>query len=323
MPTTSPQTVRPWLGAAVGLAGVVVLNACFIAFDPHVTRAVPLLLLLVPVTLASVIGGWKAAVPLAVLTACVYSFHFVAPIGQIHLGFTEDTLTMITFVCVAIFLSALGHRRDARRAEREHQRSVLLRSVSHDLRNPLGTIRAASAELRGDAIKDEATRNQLLDLVVDESERLDRIVRNLLSLARIEAGALSPSLTAESLHEIVGDSVARLGRSDGNAHRQRIVVDIPNDIPEVLADRTQLDQVITNLIENAGQHATGTETVRVSAHCANDARNMAIVSVSDTGPGFSPTAKARAFSFFQPSGRHRCGGRRTGRVQGDHRSTRG
>jgi len=175
VPTATPQGSRPILGAAVGLAGVVVLNACFIAFDPHITRAVPLLLLLIPVTVASLIGGWKASVPLAVVTACVYSFHFVAPIGVVSLGYTEDTLTMVTFVLVAVILSALGSRRDARRAEREHQRAVLLRSVSHDLRNPLGTIRAASAELRGDAIKDEATRNQLLDLVVDESERLDRI----------------------------------------------------------------------------------------------------------------------------------------------------
>jgi K+-sensing histidine kinase KdpD len=290
------------LGAAVGLAGVVVLNACFIAFDPHITRAVPLLLLLVPVTVASFIGGWKASVPLAVLTAGVYSFHFIAPIGAIRLGYTEDTLTMITFVCVAVFLSELGSRSNTRRTERERQRAVLLRSVSHDLRNPLGTIRAASAELRGDAVKDEATRNQLLDLVVDESERLDRIVRNLLSLARIEAGALAPSLAPESLSEIVTDSVGRLKRSDGIGHSQKIVVDIPDDIPDVLADRSQLDQVITNLVENAQQHGAGTEAVRVSARCAKDVKNMAIISVSDAGPGFSPAAKVRAFTFFQPSG---------------------
>jgi two-component system sensor histidine kinase KdpD len=300
--TATPQTSRPILGAAVGLAGVVVLNACFIAFDPHITRAVPMLLLLIPVTVASLIGGWKASVPLAVLTACVYSFHFVAPIGVVSLGYNEDTLTMVTFVLVAVVLSALGNRREARRSERERQRAVLLRSVSHDLRNPLGTIRAASAELRGDAIKDEATRNQLLDLVVDESERLDRIVRNLLSLARIEAGALSPSLAAESLGEIVTDSVARLQRSNDNGHTQRVLVDIPDDMPDVLVDRTQLDQVMTNLIENARQHGVGTDEVHVTARCAKDDKNMAIISVSDTGPGFSPAAKVRAFTFFQPSG---------------------
>ena len=302
MPTTKPQGPRPLLGAAVGLVGVVILNAFFIAFDPQVTRAVPLLLLLVPVTVASVIGGWKASVPLALLTAGVYSFHFVAPIGRISLGLTEDTLTMITFVCVAVFLSELGRRRDTRREEREHQRAVLLRSVSHDLRNPLGTIRAASAELRGDAIKDEETRNQLLDLIVDESERLDRIIRNLLSLARIEAGALAPELAPESLKDIVEESVARLRRSDHADHRQQIVVDIPDDVPDVLADRTQLDQVITNLIENALHHALGSEEIRVSAEYANDGKNMVTIAVSDTGPGFTPAAKDRAFTFFQPSG---------------------
>jgi two-component system sensor histidine kinase KdpD len=241
-------------------------------------------------------------VPLALLTAGVYSFHFVAPIGKISLGFTEDTLTIITFVCVAVFLSEIGRRRDARRAERERQRSALLRSVSHDLRNPLTTIRAASAELRGDAIKDEAVRNQLLDLVLYESERLDRIIRNLLSLSRIEAGAFLPAVAPESLREIVADSVERLRRIDrGDGHRQ-IIIDIPDDVPDVLVDRTQLDQVITNLVENALRHALGSDVVQISAHRPKAGKGMVMVAVSDRGPGFAASAKAHAFSYFQPSG---------------------
>jgi K+-sensing histidine kinase KdpD len=277
------------------VAGVAFLNVLFVAFDPHVTRAVPLLLLLVPVTVSSVLGGVRASVPLALLTAGVYSFHFVEPIGAIRFGFTEDTATMITFVCVAIFVSVAVQRGDEGMDDRERQRAVLLRSVSHDLRNPLGTIRAASADLRDDVISDPVQRTELLSLMVDESDRLDRIVRNLLSMSRIEAGALSPELAPERLADIVDQCVHRLDR--GPAHR--LVVDIPTDIPDVWVDRTQIDQVITNLVENSLRHGPAGTEVRISAELSPP--GMVTVTVSDRGPGFGP-AKDSAFEAFRPSG---------------------
>ena len=139
--------------------------------------------------------------------------------------------------------------------------------------------------------------------MVDESDRLDRIIRDLLSLARIEAGALAPALAPEPLAGIVNNSIHRLQRSDRPQH---IVIDIADDLPAELVDRTQLDQVITSLIENALRHGAGGE-VRVSARASEVAiRGVAHAdgdgAVSDPGPGFAPTAKAKAFSFFQPSG---------------------
>ena len=78
----------------------------------------------------------------------------------------------------------------------DQQRSALLRSVSHDLRTPLATIRAVTSDLRGDTPYDDATRNELLELVSDEAERLDRLVANLLNLSRIEASGLVPDRQA-------------------------------------------------------------------------------------------------------------------------------
>ena len=280
------------------MLSILVLNAIFVVIHPHIARAVPLLILVIPVTVASLIGGWKPSVPLAVLAAGVYSYHFVDPIGAIRFGFTEDTVTMTTFVAVAVFLSEINRRRESRHAAREQQRSVLLRSVSHDLRNPLGTIRAASAELRGDTIRDASIRNQLLDLIVDESERMDRIIRNLLSLSRIEAGALAPALARESLTDIVTESVRRLERSDLADHEQAITVDIADDLPDVLVDRTQLDQVLTNLIENSLRHGAGSDEITVSARSSN-LRRMVTVAVTDHGPGFG---RQHSIEFFQPSG---------------------
>ena len=78
-----------------------------------------------------------------------------------------------------------------------------MRSVSHDLRTPLSTIRAVATDLLSGAHHDDATRADLLGLVADEAERLDRLVANLLSLSRIEAGALQPDRQAVSIDELV------------------------------------------------------------------------------------------------------------------------
>src|SRR5207247_5451290 len=98
---------------------------------------------------------------------------------------------------------AEDHRRLSEEATRsqvlervDEQRAALLRSVSHDLRTPLASIRAVASDLRDGAVYDEQTRAELLATVCDEAERLDRIVANLLSLSRIEAGALKPERQA-------------------------------------------------------------------------------------------------------------------------------
>ena len=100
----------------------------------------------------------------------------------------------MTFAAVAIVVSVLVSRRSiANRAELiGRERMLLLRSVSHDLRNPLNTILGASTDLHDGADYDEATRKRLLGLVIDETRRLDRIVDNLLGLSRLQAGALDP-----------------------------------------------------------------------------------------------------------------------------------
>jgi two-component system sensor histidine kinase KdpD len=170
---------------------------------------------------------------------------------------------------------------------------VLLRTVSHDLRSPISTIRAASAELREGVGTDPAIRAELLGLVVDEAERLDRIVANLLSMSRVEAGALSPDRSPEELHELVAAAVARVRRAGG----PRFVVCVSDELPDVDVDRTQIDQVITNLLENAVRHGGG--TIHVDAV---DRGRRVEVTVTDGGRGFSAEAKAQAFELFHHSG---------------------
>lgn len=294
MPIVGRYRSRPTLAALIGIVVAGCVNLVIIIVDPKITKAVPLLVLLVPVMLSSVLGGWRGSVPVAVVTGAVYALAYVAPVGVIRLGLTEDTLSITTFLIVALIVGALVDLGQTRQSDRDRQRAVMLRSVSHDLRNPLGAMRAASADLRDDIVKDPVMRAQLLAMLADESERLDRIVGNLLSMSRIEAGALRPAKFPESIREVIETSVRRLQRNEGN---RRITIDVPEAV-DVDVDRVQIDQVITNLVENALRHAPGAP-VLVQAVERN---GMVEVTISDRGPGLSQSARAHAFEFFRPDG---------------------
>jgi len=175
----------------------------------------------------------------------------------------------------------------------DEHRSALLRSVSHDLRTPLATIRTVATDLRDGVVYDDATRKDLLSAVCDEAERLDRIVANLLSLSRIEAGALQPERQAVAFDELVGE---RIGRMRTMFLRVRVQSDVSSEVTLVDGDYSQLDQVLTNLLENAARHAPPGSTVRVAAHRRRDHLE---VRVSDEGHGVADWDRAKIFEPFQ------------------------
>jgi two-component system, OmpR family, sensor histidine kinase KdpD len=179
--------------------------------------------------------------------------------------------------------SALEQAEDARRA--------LLRSVSHDLRTPLAAIRAITSDLRAGAVYDEETRRDLLDVVGDEAERLDRLVANLLSLSRIEAGALAPDLQAIDLDELLTERVRRLSRL---LRDLKVETRLPDLLPLVDADYVLVDQVVTNLLENAVRHAQPGSMITIEARDLGEAMEVA---VSDQGSGV-PVAERDA--IFEP-----------------------
>lgn len=183
-------------------------------------------------------------------------------------------------------------------------RSALLRSVSHDLRTPLATVRAVATDLREGTAYDEATRKELLGMVCDEAERLDRLVSNLLSMSRIEAGALVPVPHPVDLDEDLRAMTERLRPLFTHA---RITVDVPPDLPLVLADHALLDLVVSNLLENASRYAPPRSAVRVGARALPGAA-MVEVTVADEGPGVLPVDAERVFEPFQKGAESRSTG---------------
>ncbi len=293
-----PRLRSPLAAFVIALSCVVVVVVLFAGPLESVPPEVPALILLVPITLASVLSSWRVGLPVALIAGLLYGFVVLPPFGTFRLGYTQEATITITFTAVAIVVSVLVSRRSiASRAELiGRERMMLLRSVSHDLRNPLNSILGATTELYDGADYDEATRKRLLGLVIDETRRLDRIVDNLLGLSRLQAGALDPKREPMSTTEIVEQCEARFGLIGGSGDRLEIAEPLPD--VDVDVDPVQIDQVLTNLVENAVRHAGPHVCVTIGAVVTD---GMVEWSVHDDGPGFSPSARETVFEPFHPS----------------------
>jgi K+-sensing histidine kinase KdpD len=283
--------VSPGLAALLGAGGVGAASVVAGLVRDDVGHAGQALLLVLPVTVTATLGGRLPALLTATLATLSFAL-LLPPVGELRLHFAEDAMALVVFSIVAFLTSGLVAHRIEAMAGLERQRAALLRSVSHDLRNPLAAIRAAASELQDDGLHDAATRGRLLDLVGDEAERLDRLVANLLSLARIEGGGLRPRPQAVDLAELVDGCLARLGHA---LARTAVVVHAEGGLPLVMADHTLLEQVVTNLVENALRHSPPGEPVEIElAHLASDV----VLRVTDHGPGVPPDAVATVFEPF-------------------------
>jgi two-component system sensor histidine kinase KdpD len=177
--------------------------------------------------------------------------------------------------------------------ETERLRSSLLSAVSHDLRTPLSVITgAASTLLEGDASLAPQVRRELLTSVLNDAERLNRLVANLLDMTRLEAGALEVHKQWQLLEEIIGAALGRLARQLEN---HPVTTRLSPDLPMVPMDELLVQQVLVNLLENAAKYAPPGSPLEISAVAAGDA---VCVEVADRGPGLMADELERVFEKF-------------------------
>jgi two-component system sensor histidine kinase KdpD len=184
--------------------------------------------------------------------------------------------------------------------ESDRLKSSLLSSVSHELRTPLATIKAAVTGLSSQAVDwDSEARAELLLVIDEETDHLDRLVGNLLNMSRIEAGALKPARKWHPLEEIVSGVVYRIHQRDAArlADQQHILqIDIPDDLPLVPVDYIQMEQVFTNLLSNSLKYPPPGTTVKISARQTDD--KTVWVQVCNQGPRVPEEHLERIFDKF-------------------------
>ena len=177
-------------------------------------------------------------------------------------------------------------------AEESRARAALFASVTHDLRTPLASIKASVTSLLHDELQlDPEQRLELLRTVVEETDRLNRLIGNILELARVRAGALVPAKEPTALDEVVESVLHRMQPALGEVSVRTML----RDAPDVAADPVQIDQVVSNLLENAVRFAPAGSEIVVSVapwHAGVQVR------IADHGPGIAPADRERVFEAF-------------------------
>jgi len=177
--------------------------------------------------------------------------------------------------------------------EADRLRSALLTSISHDLKTPLAAIMGAAGTLRDylETLPHE-DRVDLLSTVIDESERLNRFIVNLLDMTKIESGAMEPNYALHYAGDIVGSA---LRRAEKILARHRVEVQMPVEPPMVRVDPVLFEQVLFNLLDNAAKYAPDESAIRLEAWAGID---DIVFRVMDEGPGIPPADLERVFDTF-------------------------
>jgi two-component system sensor histidine kinase KdpD len=197
----------------------------------------------------------------------------------------------------AAIIERMRLRRESLRVEvlqrTDALRAALLSSVSHDLRTPLSSIKAsASSLLQEDVQWNEETRRSFLLAIEHESDRLNRLVGNLLDMSRIEGGALKPEKEWYPVDELIHDVLAHM---QPLLQGREVQTDVPDGLPPVDVDYLHMDQVLTNLLENAVYYTPPASPVEISARAEGE---CITISVADRGPGISSTDREHIFDKF-------------------------
>jgi two-component system sensor histidine kinase KdpD len=205
---------------------------------------------------------------------------------------------------IAIERSFLGAaaQRALLKAETESLRNTLLSSISHDLRTPLSAITgAASTLLQRDVLIDTDSRLELVQTIQEEADHLNRIIKNVLDMTRLESGAITINKEWQPLEEIVGVVLNRLGE---RLNDHPVTVKLPGNLPLIPFDGLLLEQVLMNLFDNAIKYAPKGTPLELSA---SEDFYTVTVALADRGPGIPPGEEEHIFDKFV-RGRSTTGG---------------
>lgn len=279
------------------------------ALPIDVSTATAALVYVLAVTAAATLGGIASGLAASVLSFLGLNFFFTQPFHTFVVTKPEDLIALVVFLLVSatvgtLISTTLSQRARAERREREASearqeaessrlRAALFSSVTHDLRTPLSSITASVTSLLADeAPFSPDDRRELLETIRHEADRLNRVVGNLLDLSRMRAGALVPSKAPAAVDDIVEGVVARI---QPLLRGHELVMSLPDEVPEVPLDVVQIDQALTNVLENAVRFSPPGTRITVAVQTPDE---VVRVRVEDEGEGIASIDRERVFEPF-------------------------
>lgn len=313
--------MRPYL---ISLALVVALTFALRAAGDFVNSVSAALLLLLSVLVSSQRFGSKPGAAAAVAAMLSLNYFFLPPIGTLDIADPVNWAALGVFLAVALTVGELSARvqRRAREAEqstleskrlyRELQeafhrqaeaealkrsdqlKTALVDAVTHELRTPITSIKASTTALLrdGDGIHPD-TRRELLEIVDQETDRLNGLVEDLVGAARVASESMTLNRSWIAPEDVIADAVAR---ATPRLRGHRIEIDVPPTMPSIFADARAISEVVFQLLENAAKYAPEQTAIRVSAGV--DADETVEIRVDDEGPGVPLAERARIFEKF-------------------------
>src|SRR6478752_2078410 len=180
-----------------------------------------------------------------------------------------------------------------RTVESDRLRGALLTSISHDLKTPLASVLGAASTIRDlDSGLTDAEKRDLLATVIDESERLNRFIANLLDMTKLESGAIVPNTARHDVSEIVGSALRRAGKILGH---HKVSLELAADLPMLELDAVLFEQVLFNLLDNAAKYAPADTTISIRSLRDKD---MILLDIIDEGAGIPQSELESVFDKF-------------------------
>jgi two-component system sensor histidine kinase KdpD len=298
----SLSTRRRMLGYLMAVLGNAVLVAALVPLRDDLDLTSEALLFLLLVVSTALVGGLGPALLAGALGAASLNFFFTRPFHTFRIHEASDVVAVVVFALVAMMVSwvvdlaarrAYAAREAAELEAGNRLRTALLAAVGHDLRTPLAAAKAVVSGLcsREVALSDE-DRRELLETADEALDQLAALVDDLLDLSRLQAGALPVRTRPVSLGDVVSRALDDLG-----VESRAVVVDLPEQLPDVVGDPGLLERVIVNLVANAQHHAPAPPLLTADA-----VDGRVEVRVVDDGPGIPVADRDRVFLPFQRLG---------------------
>ena len=322
-----------WSGYVGALLGTLLLTLLLAPFHNQINSTTVALTFLIVVLFTALFWGSRPALLASVLAMLSFNFFFLPPLYTFSIAHPQNWVALTVFFTTAVAVGQLSARAKQRAEEAESGRreierlyselrdaferashaealrqseklkTALLDAVTHDLRTPLASVKASITTLLDEArgplngeppvVLDKESRLDMMEVIDQESDRLNQFIGDLIELARIEAGELQLRPRWGAVDEIV---TTALTRAEPLTAQHNIEIEIEKELPVVRVDDRAVSEVVYALVDNAAKYSSPNTTIRISARLVDD--GMVHMAVEDQGRGIAPELRDRVFDKF-------------------------
>ncbi len=320
-------------GYAFALLSIIAVTLLLEPIHLHISATTVALTLLMVVLFTATFWGSRPAFVASILGMLFFNYFFLPPVGTWTVTNPENWFALGAFLVTALTTGQLSSRAKRRAEEAELRRveierlykelneaferasqtealkqseklkSALLDAVTHDIRTPLTSIKASVTTLLNereensgedfDLVLDAETRREMLEVINEESDRLNNFVEGLIELAKIEAGQMQLRRQWDAIDKIIKGVVSR---AEQLVRRHKILIEVEKDLPVISVDSRAVSEVVYTLIDNAAKYSPIGTAIEITAR-RKDNSNI-LIAVQDEGRGIPAELQKRVFDKF-------------------------